>query len=139
MEKILTLLQFQALVEKMMSREPHVEVFDSCFQMEDEEKGIEKVASVWGFSRYSRPGYEISYDWVAKGNLDGFLIDMFDFSIELCPKGEFTPVFRGATVLDDYKEPFEGYEVAQKILELVNPEEWMKWIKPYLPEPRIII
>ncbi len=139
MEKVLTLLQFQALVEKMVNREPYVEVQDSCFQMEDEERGLEKIASVWGFSRHSRPGYEISFDWVAKGNLDGYLIDMFDFTIEPFTKGEFTPVFRGATVLDDYKEPFEGYEVAQKILEILEPEMWQRWIVPYLPEPRIIV
>ncbi len=139
MQKVLTLLQFQQLVKKMMNHEPLVEISESCFQMEDEKQGLEKIASVRGFSRYSRPGYEITFDWEAKGNLDGYLIDMFDFTIEVCAKGEFTPVFKGATVLDDYKEPFEGYEIAQKILEMVEKDEWVKWIKPILPEPRMLI
>lgn len=139
MQKILTLLQFQGLVKKMMNHEPLVEVSSSCFQMEDEEKGIEKIASVWGFSRYSRPGYEITFDWEAKGNLNGFLIDMFDFNVDICAKGDFSPVFKGATVLDDYKEPFDGAEVSQKILELIAPEDWIKWIRPVLPEPQMLI
>lgn len=139
MDKILTLKEFQDLAKEMITLEPHVEVMGECFQMGDEEQGIEKIAEVWGFSRHSKPGYEIVFDWKAKGKLDGYLIDMFDFSIAPFTKGEFTPVFKGAKVLDDYKEPFEGHEIAQKILELVKTEEWTRWIIDYLPEPRMLI
>lgn len=139
MDKILTLKQFQDLALEMISLEPYVEVTGESFDIGDEDKGIEKIASVWGFSRHSKPGYEIIFDWVAKGNLDGFLIDMFDFTIESYSKGDFSPVFKGAVVLDDYKEPFEGHEISQKIVELVKPEHWTKWIVEYLPEPRMLI
>lgn len=139
MDKVLTLKQFQDLVLEMIRLEPHVEIIGESFLMEDEEQGIEKTAEVRGFSRHSRPGYEITFDWIARGNLEGYLIDMFDFTIETFTKGEFTPVFKGAVVLDDYKEPFEGHELAQKIMELLAPEDWTKWIFDYLPEPRMLI
>lgn len=72
MDKILTLKQFQDLAQEMISLEPYVEVTSESFSMGDEDNGIEKTAEVKGFSRHSKPGYEIIYDWVAKGNLDGF-------------------------------------------------------------------
>ncbi|WP_419784713.1 hypothetical protein [Maridesulfovibrio sp.] len=103
-------------------------------------KGIEKVIEVYGFSAtFVNPAMQIIFDWVAKGNLDSFLIDMFDFTIEDYKKGDFCPIFKGAVVLDDYKEPFEGHEIAQKILELLKPEQWTKWIVEYLPEPRMLV
>ncbi|WP_027721651.1 hypothetical protein [Maridesulfovibrio zosterae] len=139
MNKILTLKQFQDLAFEMINLEPYVEVTGESFIMGNEDEGIEKVASVWGFSRYSKPGYEIIYDWVAKGNLDGFLIDMFNFTIEPYNKGDFSPIFKGAVVLDDYKEPFAGHEISQKLLELIKPEMWIKWIPEFLPEPRMLI
>ncbi|WP_432735364.1 hypothetical protein [Maridesulfovibrio sp. FT414] len=139
MNKILTLKQFQDLVTEMIGLEPHVEITGELFRMDDEEHGIEKAAEVRGFSRHAKPGYEITFDWIAWGNLDGYLIDMFDFTIEPFTKGEYTPVFKGATVLDDYKEPFEGHELAQKILEQVKPEDWTRWIVDILPEPRMLI
>jgi|GEM_PF-2762516 hypothetical protein len=139
MNKVLTLKQFQDLALEMIYLEPHVEVTAENFHMGDEERGIEKTAEVYGFSRHSKPGYEIIFDWVAKGNLDGFLIDMFDFTIETYKKGDFCPIFKGAVVLDDYKEPFEGHEIAQKIMELIKPEQWTRWIVEYLPEPRMLV
>ncbi len=139
MDKILTLKQFQDLAQEMISLEPYVEVTSESFSMGDENNGIEKTAEVKGFSRHSKPGYEIIYDWVAKGNLDGFLIDMFDFTIETYDRNEFSPTFKGAVVLDDYKEPFEGHEISQKITELIKPELWTKWIVEHLPEPRMIL
>lgn len=139
MDKILTLKQFQDLAQEMISLEPYIEVTSESFCMGDEDNGTEKIAEVKGFSRHSKPGYEIIYDWVAKGNLDGFLIDMFDFTIESYDKNEFSPTFKGAVVLDDYKDPFEGHEISQKITELIKPEQWTKWIVEYLPEPRMII
>ncbi|WP_320170758.1 hypothetical protein [Maridesulfovibrio sp.] len=139
MDRILTLKQFQDLAREIISLEPYVEVVDECFQMGNEDRGIEKEAWVKGFSRHAKPGYEITFDWIARGNLDGYLIDMFDFTIEPFTRGEYTPVFKGAVVLDDYKEPFEGHEVAAKIMELVSHEEWTKWIVDCLPEPRMLV
>ncbi|WP_034623738.1 hypothetical protein [Maridesulfovibrio hydrothermalis] len=139
MNKILTLKQFQDLALEIIALQPYTEATNETFQMGDEEAGIPKIASVWGFSRHSKPGYEISFDWVAKGNLDGFLIDMFDFTIETYNKGEYSPVFKGAVVLDDFKEPFAGHEVSQKIMELIKHEDWTKWIYEHLPEPRMLL
>ncbi|SMF04526.1 hypothetical protein [Desulfovibrio gilichinskyi] len=139
MKKVLTLKQFQDIVLEVISLQPYVEVTESSFKMEDEDREIEKEAYVIGFSRHSKPGFEICFDWIAKGNLDGYLIDMFDFTIEPFCRGDFSPVFKGPVILDDYKDPFEPFEISAKILEIVKPEKWTKWIVEYLPEPHVIL
>ncbi|OEU65055.1 MAG: hypothetical protein BA863_04155 [Desulfovibrio sp. S3730MH75] len=139
MKKVLTLKQFQDIAKEVISLQPYVEVLSSSFNIGDEDKGIEKEAYVLGFSRHSKAGFEICFDWIANGDLDGYLIDMFNFTIEPYCRGEFSPVFKGPIILDDFKEPFAPFEISAKILELVQPEAWTKWIVEYLPEPHVLL